>query len=92
MDPVIRVRDFLLDNVGHMTRPGDASFDSASQRWFVPVSCRTPRGEVIVGNIELDREGYIVSAPSREELIARLDTAMAPASQTPSTQSTVTRS
>jgi hypothetical protein len=72
MDPVTRVRDFLLDNVGHMTRPGRASFDAATQHWFVPIYCRTERGEVVVGDIELDRESHIVYAPSREEMIARL--------------------
>jgi hypothetical protein len=73
MDPVTRVRDYLLDNVGHMTYPGNASFDPASQRWFVPIYCRTPRGAVVVGDVELDPKGHIVSAPSREEMLARLD-------------------
>ena len=27
MDPATRVREFLLDNIGHMTHPGQASFD-----------------------------------------------------------------
>ena len=30
MDPVARVREFLLDNIGHMTHPGQASFDPVS--------------------------------------------------------------
>lgn len=73
MDPLIRVRDYLLDNVGHMTYPGNASFDRAAQRWFVPIRCRTERGDVVVGDVELDREGHIVFAPSREEMLARLN-------------------
>lgn len=81
MDPMIRVRDFLRDNVGHMTRPGNASFDLATQRWFVPIRCRTECGEVILGDVELDREGHIVYAPSREELIARLRTRTAATEQ-----------
>lgn len=72
MDPVIRVRDFLIDNIGHMTYPGNASFDSATQRWFVPVCCRTERGDLVVGDVELDRDGHLVFAPSREEMLARL--------------------
>ncbi len=72
MDPVSRVREFLLDNVGHMTHPGTASFDRASQRWFVPVYCRTARGEVVIGDVELDPNGHILFAPSRDEMIARL--------------------
>ena len=47
MDPVSRVRDFLLDNVGHMTHPGNPSFDAKSQRWLVPIYCRSERGSVV---------------------------------------------
>jgi hypothetical protein len=72
MDPVIRVRDYLLDNVGHMTYPGNASFNPAAQRWFVPIYCRTERGAVVVGDVELDPQGHIVFAPSGEEMLARL--------------------
>ena len=69
---MIRVRDYLLDNIGHMTYPGNASFDAASQRWFVPVCCRTDHGGIVVGDVELDREGHILLAPSREDMLARL--------------------
>jgi hypothetical protein len=72
MDPMKRAADFLRDNVGHLTYPGNASFDPATQRWFVPVYCRTPRGAVVVGDVELDEQGHIVFAPSREEIVARL--------------------
>jgi hypothetical protein len=74
MDPVIRVRNYLLDNVGHMTYPGTASFDAATQRWFVPIYCRTERGAVVVGDVELDNKGHILFAPSRDEMLARLRT------------------
>ena len=72
MDPVARVRDFLLDNIGHMTHPGQASFDPASQHWFVPVYCRTSRGPVVIGDVEVDQQGHILFAPSRAEMLARL--------------------
>ena len=81
MDPVTRVRDFLLDNVGHMTHPGNASFDHPTQRWFVPVYCRTERGSIVVGDVELDRDGHILFAPSREEMLARLGGSVAAASR-----------
>ena len=70
-----RVRDYLLDNVGHMTYPGNASFDPATQRWFVPIYCRTERGAAVVGDVELDSQGHVVFAPSREEMLARLGAA-----------------
>jgi hypothetical protein len=72
MDAVNRVRDYLLDNVGHLTYPGNASFDPAAQRWFVPIYCRTQQGAVVVGDVELDPEGHIVFAPSREEMLRRV--------------------
>ena len=77
MDPVNRVRDYLLDNVGHMTYPGNASFDPPTQRWHVPVFCRSERGSVVVGDVELDPAGHIVFAPSREDMLARLEYATA---------------
>jgi len=79
MDPVSRVRDYLLDNVGHMTYPGNASFDAPTRRWYVPVSCRTARGSVVVGDVEVDPQGHIVFAPGREEMLRRLEEAIAPA-------------
>ena len=72
MDAMNRVRNYLLDNVGHLTYPGRASFDAAEQRWFVPIYCRTERGAVVVGDVELDTHGHIVFAPSREDMLARL--------------------
>ena len=81
MDPMTRARKFLLDNVGHMTRPGQPSFDSPSRHWFVPIRCRTPRGDAVIGDIELDETGHIVFAPSREELAARLSAATGGAGQ-----------
>ena len=72
MDPVTRVRDFLLDNVGHLAHPGNPSFDAKTRRWHVPVYCRTERGSRVVGDVELDREGHVIFAPSKEEMCARL--------------------
>lgn len=75
MDPMSRVRAYLLDNVGHMTYPGNPSFDALAQRWFVPVYCRTHGGAVVVGDVELDPQGHVMFAPSREEMLSRLETA-----------------
>lgn len=74
MEAMNRVRDYLLDNVGHLTYPGNASFDPTSQHWFVPIYCRTSQGAVVVGDVEVDRQGHIVFAPSREELLSCLGT------------------
>lgn len=79
MEPVARVQEFLLDNIGHMTYPGQASFDPASQHWFVPIYCRTSRGPVVIGDVELDHQGHILFAPSREEMLTRLSRTPVPA-------------
>jgi len=78
MDAMSRVRNYLLDNVGHMTYPGNASFHAPTQHWHVPVFCRTARGSVVVGDVEVDGVGRIVYAPSRDEMLARLQSATAP--------------
>jgi len=52
MDPVTRARDFLLDNVGHMTLPGNPSFDRATGGLFVPIRGRTAIGVVVGVDIE----------------------------------------
>jgi hypothetical protein len=72
MDAVARVRDFLVDNVGHLTYPGNPSFDPRTERWQVPIYCRTGHGNQVVGDVELDRDGHIIFAPSKEEIRARL--------------------
>jgi hypothetical protein len=79
MDAVSRVRDYLLDNVGHMTFPGHASFMPTAQHWFVPIFFRTERGAVVVGDVGLDTQGHIIYAPRREELLARVGTTAAAA-------------
>ena len=81
MDPVARVRDFLLDNVGHMTFPGNPSFHPGSQHWFVPVYCRTAVGNIVVGDVDLDSYGHIIFAPSAETMISRLAPMASVASQ-----------
>jgi hypothetical protein len=54
-----------------MTYPGNPSYDAATKRWFVPILCRTERGVIVVGDVELDADSHIVFAPSRDELLAR---------------------
>lgn len=73
MDPMSRVRDYLLDNVGHMTYPGNASFDPTTQHWYVPVYCRAAQGGVVVGDVEVDGAGRIIYAPSRDAMLARFE-------------------
>jgi len=72
MDAVTRLPNYLLDNVGHLTSPGHASFDPAAQHWFVPIYCRTQQGAVVVGDVELGAQGQIMFAPSRDEMLGRL--------------------
>jgi hypothetical protein len=73
MDAVTRAAAYLRDNVGQLTRPGNPSFDPATQRWFVPISVRALQGDVVVGDLELDSAGHIVYAPSKEEIVKRAE-------------------
>jgi hypothetical protein len=72
MDPLTRVREYLLDNVGHLTRPGHPSRDAATSHWHVPIYCITRLGDRVIGDVEVDEAGHIVAAPSKEELLSRL--------------------
>jgi hypothetical protein len=72
MDPFISARNFLGDNIGHLARPGKPSFDSARQRWLVPVCYRTGKGDQVVGQVEPDLTGSVLFATSREEMLSRL--------------------
>jgi len=72
MDPVKIVRDYLLNNIGHLTRPGTPLLDAASNEWVVPVFCRTATGDVRVGDVTIDEDGRIARAPSREEVLETL--------------------
>jgi hypothetical protein len=38
----------------------------------VPIYCRTQHGTIVLGDVELDTDGHIVFAPSKEELQVRL--------------------
>ena len=51
-----KVRKYLYDNVGHMTTPGTPRFDSKTEKWKVPVLCKTERGILIVGEFSLDKK------------------------------------
>lgn len=72
-----RVAGFLLDNIGHLTRPGNPSFDLAKQRWFVPICLRTEHGDVVIGDVEVDPAGHLLYAPSREEVSRRAEEVLA---------------
>jgi hypothetical protein len=72
MDAVTVARDYLLDRVGHLTYPGEATYDAARQLWRVAVWCRSETGAVSVGDLEIDSLGQVVHAPSREEMLSRL--------------------
>ena len=80
MDAVVRAAGYLRDNIGHLARPGNASYYPSVQRWFVPIYCRTDQGDVVLGDLEIDLDGHIVYAPTRDELVARLEAMKVPAS------------
>ena len=71
-----KVRKYLYDNVGHMTTPGTPRFDSKTEKWKVPVLCKTERGILIVGEFSLDKNGDFINVPTKEEMVKIVETEM----------------
>ncbi len=63
-------RMFLAKKVGNQAVPGAPHLDEEKGTWRVAIRCSTPRGTLVVGQMTLSQAGDILSAPSREELIA----------------------
>ena len=62
------VRKYLWSNVGNMTVPGTPRFDAEVGVWHVPVLCDTDRGNLPIGEIQLDEALNFVQLPSKAEL------------------------
>lgn len=63
------VTRYLIEHVGDMSLEGSPHFDENRRVWIVPVLCRTSRGILPAGKIELDEQLDIVFATPREEMV-----------------------
>lgn len=62
------VTRYLIEHVGDMSLEGAPSFDEERKVWVVPVLCRTSKGILPAGKIELDENLNIVYASPLEEM------------------------
>lgn len=59
---------YLVSHVGERALADSPRFDEETKVWSVPVLCRTSRGILLAGEIQLNQDLEIVCAPSKEEL------------------------
>lgn len=59
---------YLVSHVGERALADNPRFDKERKVWSVSVLCRTARGILLAGEIQLNQDLEIVYAPSKEEL------------------------
>ncbi len=64
-----KVKQYLFENIGHMTTAGTPKYDVLKNLWRVPVLCKTERGIIVVGEFSLDKEGNFVNIPTKREML-----------------------
>jgi hypothetical protein len=68
-----KVRQYLYNNMGHLTTAGTPRFDNREKIWKVPVLCKTDRGIIIVGEFHIDKDGNFVDVPTKEEMMKTVE-------------------
>lgn len=63
-----KVREYLYENIGHLTTPGTPRYDLKNEKWKVPVLCKTDRGILVVGEFILGKEGDFLKIPTKNEM------------------------
>lgn len=71
-EKAVKVREvvvkYLVSHVGERALADNPRFDEERKVWSVPVLCRTSRGILLAGEIQLNQDLEIICAPSKEEL------------------------
>ena len=62
------VTRYVIEHVGDMAVEGSPTFDKERKVWTVPILCRTSRGILPAGKIELNEDLNIIFASPREEM------------------------
>ncbi len=60
--------EYAVMYVGDRAVEGVPSFDEQRHVWRVPILCRTSRGILLAGEMQIDEQLHIVYAPTKEEL------------------------
>ncbi|GIL14952.1 MAG: hypothetical protein BroJett039_01250 [Chloroflexota bacterium] len=68
-----RVVVYLIEQVGDMAVQGHPHYDKEIERWRVPVYCRTFRGTLLGGEIQLTKRLRIAFATPRQEMVRNVE-------------------
>ena len=68
MEVYEKVKQYLYNNMGRLTTAGTPRFDNREKIWKVPVLCKSDRGNIIVGEFHMDKDGNFVDVHTKEEM------------------------
>ncbi len=74
---------YLIEHIGEMTMQGPPQYDEQLQRWRVPIMCRTTRGILPAGEIQLTKRLRIAFVTSREDMLQTLEAQLKQLEQLP---------
>ncbi len=63
------VTHYLIENIGEMAMQGLIQYDAKLERWRVPILCRTNRGILLAGEIQLTNRLEIQYATPLDEML-----------------------
>ncbi len=62
------IDEYLLRHIGELAVRGVMRFDENRRHWIATIMCKTPRGVLPAGKIELDENLDIVEATPRDDM------------------------
>ncbi|MBC8228264.1 hypothetical protein H8E77_01790 [bacterium] len=65
-------RSYLIENIGNMTGPGEAYYDKRHNAWRVELFYEDGFQEFKIGELEVNERTQEINAPSKSELLKRL--------------------
>ena len=65
-------RSYLIENIGNMTGPGEAYYDKRQNAWRVELFYEDGFQEFKIGELEVNERTQEINAPSKSELLKRL--------------------
>jgi hypothetical protein len=69
-------RSYLIENIGNMTGPGEAYYDKRQNAWRVEIFYEDGFFEFKIGELEVNERTQEINAPSKSELLRRLQEQM----------------
>jgi len=65
-------RSYLIEKIGNMTGPGEAYYDKRHNAWHVEIFYEDSFQEFKIGELEINEHTQNIMAPSKNELLKRL--------------------